>query len=105
MAHDESRRWPTSLAVALEITWVAVDAFREITHMGGPLEDGSNWTLTRQGLIEAIHAGGRYYLQFEGNAYLVGVRPDHNGVLALNVGVKDTYLLYLLPKPPNCNLR
>jgi hypothetical protein len=98
MAHDDQRRWRSQQGVAFEITCVSVDRFDEITHLGGPSEDGSIWRLTPTALIEAIRGGTRYYIRIEGNSFLVSVGKDDNDKPVLSVGVKEVYLLNLLPR-------
>jgi hypothetical protein len=98
MARDDQRNWGLNQAVAVEITFVSVDGFKEITHIGGPSKDGLMWRLTPKALIEAMQGGTRYYVCFEGNAYALTIGRDDNGQPAVNVGLKDSHLLYLLPR-------
>jgi hypothetical protein len=98
MARDDQRSWSLEQGVAVEITFVSVDGFDEITHVGGTCDDGSVWRLTPQALMEAMQGGTRYYLRLEGNAYAASIGRDEGGKPALNVGVKDGYLLYTLPR-------
>jgi hypothetical protein len=99
MVHD---KW--QLANALEIRCVSVQAvagFRQITHLGGELPDGSVWSTTVESVIEAIEGGVRYYVWTPAEAQMVTVARDEKGNKSLSVGLGGTWQALLrLPRCP-----
>lgn len=95
MAQDDKRSW-TLQTGAVEITCVVRDA-AGLTHVGGELPDGTKWQLSVEALVEAIDGGTIYYVNFQGNAYLVQVHREGPGRLFFNAGLKEPGLLLLLP--------
>jgi hypothetical protein len=99
MVHD---KW--QLANALEITCVSVQAvagFRQITHLGGKLPDGSVWLTTVESVIEAIEGGVRYCVRTPAEAQMVSVGRDENGKKSLSVGLGGSWQALLrLPRCP-----
>jgi hypothetical protein len=88
MVPDERRKW--QLGNALEITCVCVQlesGFRQITHLGGKLPDGSMWSCSVESVIEAIESGVRYYVSTVAEAQAVTVLFDASGNKALSVGI------------------